>query len=381
MHNNSVFKEIIKVLPRYKFERMKEKLCPKEQSRGFSHWNHLMSMIYCQLSGHTSLRKLALSFNEQYSNLYHIGVSEVNKSSLSRSNNNRDAGLFAAVLEFLVSVSGNKNGCREVLRIIDSSPIHLDAGIFGEFSKSNGRCQGAKLHLEYDADGGYPVFFDITPANVNDIEVVKSLKIISGASYVFDRGYMKFDWWNELDEAKCRFVSRMQRSVKYEIVSENEVFGENIISDKIITLTGDKGKKGFPKQLRLIRVRLENNKEKEIDIVSNDLKSDTKTIANLYKRRWEIELLFKWIKQNLKIKKFMGESENAVKIQIITALITFVLISLYKKNSAYKGTLSELLIVIKTDPFRKLNHKAIFERQRAYRKTNHNQLTLNGLFA
>jgi len=171
----------------------------------------------------------------------------------------------------------------------------------------------------------------------------------------------------------------MQKSACYEITLENKALGDNIIFDKIIKLSGGKGKKDFKKQLRLIRIKLDSNKNKEIEIVSNDLESPAKTITDLYKRRWEIELLFKWIKQNLKIKKFIGESENAVKIQIITALITFVLISLYKKNSAYKGSLSELLIVIKTNPFQKTNHKEIFERQRLYRNQHHNQLTLKGI--
>ncbi len=380
MHNNILFKEIIKALPRYKFESMRKKESGKEQSRGFSHWNQLIAMMYSQLSGHESLRKLSISFNEHYSNFYHLGVSHINKSTLSRANNHRNVGLFSEVLKYLINVAGSQNqSCKDVLRLLDSSPIHLDADIFGEFSKSNGRCQGAKLHLEYDANGHYPVFFDITPANVNDIDVVKSLKLISGATYVFDRGYMKFSWWNDLSEAGCRFVSRMQKSVRYEIKEENKILGENIVSDKIIKLIGDKGKKGFPKQLRHIRIKLDSNKDKEIELVSNDLESPAKIIADLYKRRWEIELLFKWIKQNLKIKKFLGESENAVKIQIITALITFILINLYKKKSAYNGTLSQLLIIIKTDPFRKLNHRAIFERQRLYRMPNPNQLNFKGI--
>jgi IS4 transposase len=379
MHSNSVFREIIKALPRYKFERMQSAICPDEKTRGFSHWSQLNAMIYCQIGGYESLRKLTLSLGEQYSNHYHVGLGEVKRSTLSYANNNRDVKLFGGVLQYLINVAGSQNkSCNEVLRLLDSSPIHLDADIFGDFSKSNGRCQGAKLHLEYDANGQYPVFFEITPANVNDIDIVKSLELIAGATYIFDRGYMKFTWWNELDEAGCRFVSRMQKSVRYEIIEENQALGANIISDKIIKLNGDKGKKGFPKQLRLIRIKLDSNKDKEIEIVSNDLESPAKTIADLYKRRWEIELLFKWIKQNLKIKKFIGESENAVKIQIITALITFVLIGLYKKRSDYNGTLSQLLVVIKTDPFRKLNHRSIFERQRSYRKSNDNQMLLQG---
>jgi len=182
MHSNSVFREIIKVLPNYKFLRLKDRLSPREQSRGFSHWSHFLTMIYCQLGGHESLRKLSLSFNEHHSGQYHIGASKVNKSSLSRSNNGRNPELFAEVLRYLVGISGGANkDCKDILRIIDSSPIHLDADVFGEFSKSNGRCQGAKLHLEYDANGRYPVFFDITPANVNDIEIVGSLEIIPNA--------------------------------------------------------------------------------------------------------------------------------------------------------------------------------------------------------
>lgn len=369
----------MKGLPRYQFERIKERTGIKEQTRSFSHWSHLVSMVYSQISHQKSLRNLVTSFNEQYAHHYHLGTGGLVRSTLSYANNHREVGIFEAMAQHLVQVAGKGNKCKEVLRIIDSSPIHLNPEIYGEFSKSNGRCQGIKLHMEYDANGRYPTFFDITPANVNDIAFTEKLTIIPQATYVFDRGYMKFSWWNELASMKCRFVSRMQKSVRYEVVSSNSAAGKNVIEDSIIVLAGKKSVKGYPQQLRMIRVQLEGNNGKEIAIVSNDVTSPAQDIADLYKRRWEIELLFKWIKQQLKIKHFIGESENAVKIQIISALIAFLLITIYKQKTMFAGSLTQLMVIVRADPFRKANHRILFEKRRSSQTLNSNQLAFRGI--
>lgn len=376
MHISSVFSELLKAFPRYKFERLQEKVGYIKKSRSFSDWHHLVAMIYAQVTSQGSLRQLVGSFNEQYAQHYHLGVSPLKLSTLSYANHTRDNRLFCAVLSELIQAAGAHNTCNEVVRLIDSSPIALRSDIYGDFAKSNGRCKGIKLHMEYDLHGGYPTCFDITPANVNDIDVAQYLTILPGATYVFDRGYMKFDWWQKLAEQNCRFVTRMQKIVRYEVVKENPCSknAENILRDVIIKLTGKKSSSGFHQPLRLLSVQLENN-DKTIEIASNDLISDAAVLADLYKRRWQIELLFKWIKQKLKIKKFMGESENAVKIQIITALITFLLITLYKQKHAHVASLSQLLLIIRVDPFRKINHRQAYDKQRQYKINNANQLS------
>ncbi len=382
MYSNNVLKDVLKVLSRGRFERMREKVCPFEQDRGFTHWSHLVSLIYAQISGLNSLRSLEAVLKEQQAHHYHLGISDVKRSTLSNANNTRSPKLFEEVLAMLTQESGRFGSeCREVMRIIDSSPIHLDPSSFGELSQSNGRCCGIKLHLEYDANTSRPLCFDITPANQSDLHITPLLSLLKGATYVFDRGYMKFVWWQKLADAGCRFVTRMQKSVSYEIVKEQKIKkGSNVLRDRIIKLTGKKSSAGFLKRLRVITVQLENS-AKTIDIVSNDLRSDATKLAGLYKRRWEIELLFKWIKQNLKIKKFIGRSENAVRFQIITALITFVLIGMYKKLSAYQGTLSQLLLVIRANAFQRMHHKQFFERRKSLLKTPSNQLSFSFLGA
>jgi len=349
----------------------------RKQPRKFSDWNHLVAMVYAQLTGQRSLRQLVGSFNEHYSQHYHLGVGAIRRSTLSYANNTRDVALFSQVLAELIRTAGGNRQISEVVRLIDSSPIHLNPDIYGDFSKNNGRCQGIKLHVEYDLHGGYPTWFDITPGNVNDIEISKYLAIVPGTTYVFDRGYMKFDWWQKLVDNHCRVISRIQKMVAYKVVTENSLVAghTNIVGDRIIQLTGNKGSKGFGGHLRMIKVRLDNS-EKTIDVVSTDLLSDASVIAELYKRRWDIELLFKWIKQTLKIKNFIGETENAVKIQIITALIAFLLLAIYKQNHARFHTLLQLVVVVRADPFRKINHRQIYEKHRQYRRKNPNQLTL-----
>lgn len=377
MHSNTVFGELMKALPRYRFERLRESCSPGEETRRLSHWQQLTAMIYAQIAGHESLRTLVAGFNHHYAAHYHLGAGAIKRSTLSWANAHHDSAFFAEVLNSLIGIASDGGKCREAVRILDSSPIPLNPKLFGAFSKSNGRCQGAKLHLEYDANGEHPVFFQITPANVNDVEMTAALELTPGATYVFDRGYMKFAWWRTLHEAACRFVSRMQKSVIYDTVETRAVTGNTLLSDTVIAPKGSKAGKYFPYRLRLIRLRLDSQPEKSIAIVSNDLTADAETLAALYKRRWEIEVLFKWIKQHLKIKRFIGRSENAVKLQIITALIAFVLIGMYRRKSGFDGTPSQFLLLIQVDPMRKLFHQSLYERQRSYRQTDKNQLNFN----
>jgi putative transposase len=292
MYSHTIFSSLLKVCPRSKIDRLLASPDRRRQSRVFNEWDHLVSMIYGQVTSQNSLRQLVYSFNEHFSQHYHLGVKNLKLSTLSYANNHRDVALFSNVLSELIGIAGNHSQTKEIIRLIDSSPIYLNPDIYTNFAKSSGRCMGAKLHIEHDLQGGYPTYFEITPANVNDIKIAENLTIIPKATYVFDRGYMKFSWWEKLDEKGCHFVSRMQKTVKYNVVTENSLkkTSSNIHRDIVIKLTGRKSEVGFSKQLRLITVQLDNS-DKTIEIVSNDLMASAVEIANLYKRRWEIELL------------------------------------------------------------------------------------------
>ena len=219
-----------------------------------------------------------------------------------------------------------------MIRIIDSSPIRLDL-LNHAWAEKTQRIEGIKLHLIYDLTNAVPTYFEFTGARTNDIEVGKTFKIKKDCTYVFDKGYMDFNWWNKIDEIGSFFVTRLKRNNAIwelsELKSNNNGISSQLIKLKNKNLAHSGKNKCAEKVLK--RVLVEREGKSPLILVTNDLTRSDDEIANLYKQRWQIELFFKWIKQNLKIKKFLGRSENAVKTQICIALISFVLLYLYKE--------------------------------------------------
>jgi len=195
---------------------------------------------------------------------------------------------------------------------------------------------GAKAHIIYDADGERPIFASVTAAKVNDITAAKAMPIVSGATYVFDLGYYDYAWWAKLDKENCRIVTRFKKNTPLTLVAEHDVpEGGTVLSDRTGHLPARQAasrKNPFSKPVREVRVKTDTGKI--LRILSNDLDAPAQEIADLYKRRWAIELFFKWIKQTLKIKHFLGRSENAVRIQMAVALITYLLLHLAQKTQA-----------------------------------------------
>jgi predicted HTH domain antitoxin len=261
---------------------------------------------------------------------YHAGLPNVRRSTLAEANAQRPAavfsGLFAAMVATLDRKSRKQIG--ESVYLIDSTSIRLNE--LSEWSRFSKHLSGVKAHIVYDASSDRPTYFTVTPARVNDITAAWKMPIDPGATYVFDLGYYHFKYWATLDEAGCRFITRLKSNTPLRLVKTLEVpKGTNILSDRIGFLPDRlSGTRENPVRnaVREIRVRLDTGKE--IRIVSNDLDAPAAEIAALYKRRWGIELFFRWVKQTLKIGHFFGTSENAVRIQIAVALITFLLIKL-----------------------------------------------------
>jgi len=330
-HHNSVFHEVLKQVPWGEFERLVEMSSADWRVRRLPTKSQLVAMIYAQLAGATSLREIVTGMASQSIRLYHLGAKLPKRSTLADANRERPSELFTDLLALMIARAhrGLRRTLAETTYLIDATGLRLDRRTLA-WARFSAKVCGAKLHVVYDADADRPIYAAVTPARVNDITAAQAMPIEPGATYVFDLGYYDYAWWAKLDQAQCRIVTRFRSSTPLAVVEELPVPpGPTILSDRIghLPLRLSKSRLNpFQDPVREVRVRLETGKV--LRILSNDLDAPAQQIADLYKRRWAIELFFRWIKQILKITRFLGISENAVRIQIAVALIAFLLLRL-----------------------------------------------------
>jgi IS4 transposase len=330
-HQNIVFHGVLKHVPWVIVDRLEAQHEPDRDARGLTAKAHLIAMLYAQLYGARGLREIETNLRSQASKLYHLGGCTVSKSTLSTANASRPVEVFAGLLSALMAQlqRGYRRKIGDCVRLIDSTGLHLSRLSESWATFSTGVC-GAKAHIIYDPDADQPLYLMVTAANVNDITVAKAMPIEAGATYVFDLGYYDYGWWAMLHQAGCRIVTRLKVNTPFEVIENRPVApGTSILSDRIGYLPkrlAASRRNPMSHQVREIRVVIETGKV--LRIVTNDLTANAQDIADLYKRRWAIELFFRWVKQTLKINHFFGTSENAVRIQITVALIAFVLLRL-----------------------------------------------------
>jgi len=329
-HHNSVFHDLLKLVPWWRLDDLTVEHGTEAEARKLTPKQHLIAMLYAQLFGSQSLRSIEIGLRSHEARLYHLGGSTVKRSTLADANRQRSPAVFAGLLGTLMAQAhrGLRKAMQESLYLIDATVLPLNSlSRWAQFSQD---VYGAKAHVAYDPDTDCPVHLDVTARPVNDIVAARKMPILVGATYVFDLGYYDFAWWNELDEAGCRFVTRLKSHTSLEVIETRQVTALGpILSDHIGYLPKRQArnrKNPFAKPVREVQVRIETGKI--LRILTNDLNATAQEIADLYKRRWAIELFFRWVKQNLKIRKFLGTSENAVRIQIIVALIAFLLLKL-----------------------------------------------------
>ena len=330
-HQNSVFHSVLKHVPWRLFERLVDEHGADARVRRLTTRDQLVALLYGQLSGAASLREIEAGLASHAHRLYHLGARQVSRSTLADANAQRPSAVFGALFAHLVAQAGR--GMRrqggDAVHLVDSTGLRLSE-LCADWARFSAGVCGAKLHLVYDADAGHPVDAALTPARSNDITAAQALPITPGATYVFDLGYYDYGWWAKLDAAGCRIVTRFKSNTRLTSVAENPVApGGAILSDRIGYLPARRAASRtnpFVPPVREIRVRIASGKV--LRILSNDIDADAEAIAALYKRRWQIELFFRWIKQTLKIKHFLGTSENAVRIQVAVALIAYLLIRL-----------------------------------------------------
>src|SRR6266571_8929123 len=333
---NSIFGELLKPIDRRQFREIVERHDGNAYDKTFKSWEHLVTMVGAQLSGVASLRAVEATFKANSHQHYHLGARNVPRSTLSRANARRPVGVFADTFAMLAKKADRhtRAECAEMVLLIDSSPIPL--GKMCQWAEWNGRIRGLKMHVVYHPGNDVPRCVDITTATVNDVEIGRQTELEAGATYVFDKGYYHFGWWKKINAAKAFFVTRVKvntrlRMTKSRYVRKTIGDGFKIISDADVVLAS-KGDSSLPIPLRRIKVR--RDKGGVITLITNDLERTAVEIAALYKSRWQIELLFRWIKQHLNLRKFMGANDNAIRLQIVAAMIAYLLLRIAARVNA-----------------------------------------------
>jgi len=330
-HQNSVLHAVLQNIPWHEFDRSVAVHGADARVRRLSTKSQLVALLYAQLSGASSLREIESGLESHAARLYHLGVEPVRRSTLSDANTSRPVAVFAELLAVMMKQAhrGLRRKLAETLYLIDATGVRLNALSVGWAQFSAGVC-GAKMHVIYDADADRPIYAAVSAAKINDITVAQQMPIEGGATYAFDLGYYDYAWWAKLDAAGCRIVTRFKANTPLEVVEELPVAKDsNLLSDRIGFLPARQAKsRRNPMQDAVREVRVMTATGKELRILSNDLDAPAAEIAEIYKRRWAIELFFRWVKQVLRITRFLGTSENAVRIQIAVALIAFLLLRL-----------------------------------------------------
>jgi IS4 transposase len=335
---DSTFGRLLEPINRRQFQTVVDGFDGDAYDKSFKSWDHLVALIYAQLSGTDGLRGLVAGFNANSQHHYHLGTGKLSRSTLADANARRPVGIFAqtfARLSAMASRQIRRDGA-EMVRLIDASPIPL--GKICKWATWNGRIRGMKLHVVYDPLADVPMEVEITPANVNDVEIGREVPVKAGTTYVFDKGYCRFDWWQKINDTKAFFVTRAKvsirlRAVRHRTNRKRKGDGFKIIADDEVKLVS-KGDSRLPIPLRRIKVRRENGGL--ITLLTNDLTRTAIEIAALYKSRWQIELLFRWIKQHLDIRKFLGTNDNAIRLQVLTAMIAYLLLRIAAQVNCIK---------------------------------------------
>lgn len=356
MIKNTIFSQLLQLFYRYNFKKCVNRYNGDKYTKRFSCWQQFVVLLYSQARGLKSLREITLSLRSQYRKWYHLGLKSVARSTLSDANNNRSSDIFQDVFYDLLAKCQSLSPkhrfrFKNPLYTMDSSMISLCLSIFpwAKYRKMKG---ALKLHTLLDHSGCLPSFITITDGKCHDINVVKDKQyafpvLLPDSIITIDRAYIDYKWLYSLTVGKVFFVTRIKRNIDYEVLGQQKVpKNRDVISDQIIRLTGYRSKKNYPDKLRLIKY-YDKETKKELIFLTNNFKLAARTIADLYKARWQIEIFFKWIKQNLKIKTFLGTSENAVMTQIWIAMIYYLLLSFLKFQTKYSYSMQEFARIIK----------------------------------
>jgi IS4 transposase len=375
MYSISTFQNLLKGIPRSTFDQLVKRHNGDKYCKKFRHWDHLVAMLYVQLSGAKGLRSLEAGFNSHAAYHYHLGTSKIKRSTLADANEKRSDRVFSDTATWLMGQVSRKTRqhTKDLMFLLDSTSLTLKGREFERWTKMNRtqHTQGVKLHLLFDSNVSAPSWQCITPANVNDVEMAPAVPIETDATYVFDKGYTSYNWWHYIDSAGGKFVTRFKRTANIETQHELSVPPEArdvVLSDRVVSFKnkrpgGARINKYHGRPLRCVTIVREGGEP--LVFATNDFERSALEIAQVYKARWGIELFFKWVKQHLEIKQFVGRNENAVRIQILTALISYLLVALFRQNTGARQTFWECLSLIRATLFqRPMTEDSLYRRQK-----------------
>lgn len=353
----SIFSQILQFVPRLEFEAAVKEHRAERHARGFHCWDQFCAMMFCQLGHAQSLREITGGLAACEGKVKHLGMDGApHRSTLAYANEHRQWQLYESVFYRLLGrcqqearEHRRKFRFQHKLLSIDGTMIELCLSVFDWAAYQ--RAKGAiKLHLVLDHDGYLPCYAVLTDGKESEMTVAKTMSFQPGTMLVFDRGYADYDWWLWLTRNKVYFVTRLKDNASYGVMEQRPVPKDSLIlRDEVILLTSQQ-EIGPEARLRRIEVWVEERQETMV-FVTNNLSLAASTIAAIYKERWQIELFFKAIKQSLKIKTFVGTSENAVQIQIWTALIAMLLLKYLQMRSTYHWSLSNLVALLRQQLF------------------------------
>jgi putative transposase len=311
---------------------------------------HLKTLLFAQFTGLKSLREIVHGLEAQSAAFYHLNLRAPCRTTLSDANAARPAAVFRDIAQALVPLVARtlRRESDALIRLLDSSPLPLKGNGFA-WAEHGARFDGLKLHLLHDPRQDRPVWFDVTSVKVDDVTAGRTVPLEPGATYVFDKGYTDYAWWADIIAAKAFFVTRRKSNAHRRTVCERAPKGAGILADRTLKIGHRRPRGGAPVnplyEVSLREVVVARLDDEPLYLVTNDLARPADEIARLYKERWDIELMFKWLKQNLKIRSFLGRSENAVRIQIYVALIAFMLLRILHHTAARSFTASTTLLL------------------------------------
>ena len=364
MANLTLFSQIISKLNRSSFNKLVKEKQKDKHSKGFNSWTHLVSMLFCQFAKSQSVRDISNGLKSATGNLNHLGIETApSKSTVSYQNAKRDYSLFKDYYFQLLSVLSAEAKFKQVkfkikskIFLLDSTTISLCLSVF-DWAKYKTAKGAVKMHTLLDYDGCLPSYINITDGKTADNKGAYDVPTVKSSVIVADRFYNDFYLLNVWDSNKVNFVVRHKENLQYSSVRElplPEDRHQHILKDEIIELTGVQTQNKYPKRLRRVVVWDEKN-EQEIELITNQMSWTANTIGELYKARWQVEIFFREIKQLLHIKSFIGTSENAVLIQLWTALITILIVKALKALAKYGWHLSNLVAFIRLNLFVKIS--------------------------
>jgi hypothetical protein len=362
-----VFAQLIEFLDSDKFRHLVDKYDGNRYVKHFTCWNQLLALMFGQLSNRESLRDLIVALEAHQSKRYHLGLGRepIAKTTFATANQNRDYRIFEEFAFYMMDQARSKRAV-DIFKLkgkvyaFDSTTIPLCLSVFwwAKFRKKKG---GVKAHVLYDLESQVPAYFHITTASVHDSKAMKEIPYESGSYYVFDRGYNAFRELYRIHQHESFFIVRAKKNLQYKCIKWRRRMPRNVLTDSEILLTDYITSRKYKEKLRLVKF-YDEEQGREFSFLTNAFHLSSLEVADLYKNRWQIELFFKWLKQHLKIKKFWGRTENAVRIQISAAITAYCLVAIVQHDMRLERSTYEVLQILSISLTDKAPLNELFEK-------------------